>query len=178
MVMMTLGAVEALLGEEPRRDSVEYRNAWSTVEARLARTVDPEKRTLLQALYGRLVAIGEPEKPPPVSAEEALARARAVNEARAIGRGKAQIEARIEAAKFGRVMVADSKPFLFEAALQMIEDGEVSFQSSVTHEPTRGTTPEGGRTPVRRVWVGPKWSQSNYTCGWSSRRRQAEETKI
>lgn len=178
MVMLTLGAVEAVLESQPSLDSVDYRNAWATVEARLARSTDPDKLTLLQDLHTRMIELGEPRKPQPLSREEALAQAQAANEARVVGRCKAQILRKIAAAQYRRTPVTDRKPWMFEAALQLLEDGEASLTQSSEDFPERGFQPASGSRKIKRLVLGPPDPEFSRPCPWMSRKKQAGEDRI
>lgn len=175
MVMMTLGSVEALLNNNPKPDSADYRNAWATVEARLMLARDPGKVSALQALRGRMEAIGEPQKRAPLTREEVMVRARAAREVAVVTRCKSDITARIAAARWQRIAVTDRKPWLFEAALQMVEAGEVSVHSATENFPERGFAPAGGAVKIKRLELAPPDPEFSRPCPWVSRKKQAEE---
>lgn len=176
MVMMSTQNIEAFLRREDiDRASVEYRNAWQTVAARIARTADVSKAAGLELLRRRLDEIGPPVKQGRLPASEAFARMVAANEARAVGRGKELIRGRVQMARFGVVCVSDMKPFLFEAALQMIEDGEFCVQHAETGQTRRGPKPAEPRPNARRVWVAPLDGRPTRSCPWQSRRAQATQ---
>lgn len=178
MVMLTLGTVETVLDNNPALDSVDYRNAWATVEARLVRTTDPDKRTHLQALHTRMVEMGEPVLPPAMSREQALAQAQAANEARVVGRCKAQIVGKIASATFQRTTVSDRKPWLFEAALQLIEDRQASMHSFREEFPERGFQPAAGVRKYKHLTLAPYDPWYTTACPWTSKRNQAAEERI
>lgn len=179
MVMMRVADIERLVeGGEPDRSGVEYRNAWQTVEARIARTADPAKAASLELLRRRLDEIGPPLKRAPMPAEEAFAMMVAANEARAVGRGKARLKTMMANARFQVACVSDMKPFLFEAALQMIEDGEACVQHVEYGQPRRGPKPAVPRPDARWVWIAPADGRPSRNIEWQSRRRQAEEVVI
>lgn len=178
MVMVTMGAVEAILANDPKRDSVDYRNAWSTVNARLALTTDPVKSEYLLVLRDRMVAIGMPETPKTMSREESLLAAQKANEARVVGRCKAQILARIASATFQRTNVSDRKPWMFEAALQLIEEGKVSVHSVQEEFPERGFQPATGARKYKYLTLSPHDPEYGRPCPWLSRKKQAEEERI
>lgn len=173
MVMLTMGTVEAVLANDPKPDSVEYRNAWSTVAARMALTKDPFKTEILQAFKSKMDKIGPPQEPATMSREQALRAAQAANEARVVGRCKAQILARIASATFQRTSVSDRKPWLFEAALQLVEEGKVSIHSHREDFPERGFTPAGGPRKIKTLILCPHDPEYGRPSPWESRQKQA-----
>lgn len=174
MAMISQNKVEAILNAGPDTGSVEYRNAWATVAARLARTSEPSKRAEWIALQSRLDALGAPVQKSPMSRQDALGRAQEANEARSLGRCRASILRQIADAKYQRVMIADGKPWVFEAALQMIEDGTVSMHSCTHDYAERGPAAVEGRRKIRRLILAPHDPAYTRECPWVSRKKQAE----
>lgn len=175
MVMVTMGTVEAVLANDPRPDSVEYRNVWSTVAARLRLTNDPVKAEYLLSLQARMREIGEPRRPEAMSREASLQAAQAANEARVVGRCKAQILGRIAAATFQRTNVSDRKPWMFEAALQLVEESQASVHSHTEEFPERGFKPASGARKIRTLILSPYDPKYGRPSPWASRKKQAEE---
>lgn len=175
MVMMTQNSVEALLNSGPDRASKDYANAWSTVRARVARVSDAQKKAIWTTLLARLEGLGEPERRKPATQAEALLRATEANQARVVGRSRAAILRRIDEAQFKRVVVTDGKPWLFEAALQMIEDGAVSLHSFTHDFAERGPAAVEGRRKIRRLVLAPPDPERGRPCPWMSRKKQAEQ---
>jgi hypothetical protein len=176
--MLTLSTVEAVLDNDPDPASVNYRNAWSTVGARLACTTDPVKSDYLLSLQARMREIGEPRKAPTMSREDSIAAAQAANEARVVGRCKAQILGRIASATFQRTNVSDRKPWMFEAALQLIEEGKASVHSFREEFPERGFVPATGARKYKYLILSPYDPEYGRPCPWTSRKKQAEGERI
>jgi len=175
MVMMTQNSVEALLNSGPDPASKEYANAWATVDARLGRTTNQEKRDAWLALQARMAGLGAPLRREPVTQAEALLRAGKAAESRALGRSRATILRRIDEARYKRALVTDQKPWLFEAALQMVEDGIVCLHQFGEDFAERGPDAVEGRRKIRRLILSPPDPEHSRECPWKSRRRQAED---
>lgn len=175
MVMMTKNSVEALLSSGPDRSSTDYANAWSTVRARVGRVTDPEKKTAWIALQDRMAGLGEPLRRKTMSQAEALLQAQSANEARVLGRSRATILRKIDEARYKRALVTDQKPWLFEAALQMVEDGTVSVHQFGEDFAERGPAAVEGRRKIRRLILSPPDPEHSRECPWKSRKKQAED---
>jgi hypothetical protein len=176
--MLTMETVQAVLANDPKPESTNYRNAWATVAARLARTNDPVKADYLLSLQAKMREIGEPRLPATMSREQSIQAAQAANEARVVGRCKAQILGRIAAAQFQRTSVSDRKPWMFEAALQLIEENRASVHSHREEFPERGFQPATGARKVKTLILSPYDAQYGRPSPWTSRRKQAEEERI
>jgi hypothetical protein len=178
MVMIPGREIEAMLTTVPDRGSAAYRNAWATVQSRIKSASKPGTIERLRRLEVALRAIGEPlPAPPRIPQTEALARGREANKARAIGRCRAAILRRVETSRWGVASVSTEKPFMWEAALQMVEDGELAFQR---FRPIGGQGPQlaDGREKGTRIWLMRPYMGRGTPCPFQSARSKAREERI
>lgn len=190
MVMMTVPRCIEVARGEPDVTSTAFRNAVSTMRARIKASHDPGLIAEAEAILASLLAHGEPQMPAKRSPEEiAEVRRAAGHEARRAS-CKAALRRKLQAAPQGFVSVTDRKPAVFDAALEMIEDGEVSCVYQTVQDVYSGPLTDGARRPVRRISVAMPWARLRgkevgadvkldaTQCQWMSARRQKQEEAI
>lgn len=179
MTMLTLSRCRQVAGGAPNVASAEFRSAVATVAARLRITFDPGKREGLEKLQAALLAHGEPVEPRKPSREELSAIRRDASAKGLVARSKASLTRKLISVNSGLVSVSDRKPAVFDAALEMIEDG----QAWCVHQVTETVKLDSGDQVARRVTLAatfrplPSYSMIR-DCEWKSRRRQEEEDRI
>lgn len=187
MVMINMARAREIAEGQPDVSSLEFRNAVATARARskackTARLLD-EARDVLRLL----LAHGEPQQPPKMTAEELSQVRREAGHGARRATCKNALRRRLADARSGYLSVTDRKPAVFDAALEMIEDGEVTCVYQYVQTVYAGPISEGGRVPVRRVTIAlpdarlPMDAQARQ-CQWKSireqRRLEGEEQRI
>jgi len=191
MVMMTVPRCIEVASGAPDVTSPEFRNAVSTMRARIKASKCLGMVAEAEGILASLLAHGEPRMPAKRSREElSEIRSKAGADARREG-CKNTLRKRLHNSPQGFFSLTDRKPAVFDAALEMIEDGEATCVYQTEDVVYSGPISEGGRRPVRRVTIARTWASlrgkevsqgvplEGRPCLWRSERRQkAEEGRI
>lgn len=180
MGMIPIARCKELANGTPDRGSDEFRHAVGTVSALLKMSKDEGRSASLRALQAKLLANGGPLTAPKRSKAELSMIRREASAKALVARSKAALNRRLHDTKSGIISLTDIKPAVFNAALEMIEDGEALCLMTTTQGVYRGPIPKEGRKPKRwlvlaaldarlEAYHGPK------TCPWKSARKQEEE---
>jgi hypothetical protein len=191
MVMMTVPRCIEVARGNPDVTSSEFRNAVSTMNARIKASKCPGLIAEAEGILSALLAHGEPQMPAKKSAEEIADIRREAGRESRMASCKNALRRKLDYAKNGFVSVTDRKPTVFEAALEMVEDEEVTCVYHTVDQVYSGPISEGGRRPVKRVTIARPMAQMRgkemskgmkltpRPCPWRSERRQkAEEAQI
>lgn len=183
MVMIKLERAREIAEGEPDLSSVDFRNAVATARARSRVSASHSSALEAQEILALLLAHGEPTAPPKRSPEEISQIRREAGHGARRATCKAALRRKLAERKGGFASVTDRKPAVFDAALEMIEDGEVSCIFQTVQTVYQGPISEGGRVPVRTITVALPDARmpcdaKPRECQWKSRRRQAEEDRI
>lgn len=191
MVMMTVPRCIEVAQGKPDVTSTEFRNAVSTMNARIKASKCPGLIAEAEGILFSLLAHGEPQMPRKRSPEE-LSEIRRLAGADARRTAcKAALRKRLFDSPQGFFSLTDRKPAVFDAALEMIEDQEVSCVYQTEDTVYSGPLTNGTRRPVRRVTIARHYAElrgedvrdgmklQHRPCKWRSERRQkAEEAQI
>lgn len=190
MVMMTVQRCMEVAASKPDLSSVEFRNAVSTMNARVKASKCPALIAEAEAIRASLLAHGAPQAPPKLTPEERAEICRTSGQAARLVSCKAALRRKLDAAPNGFLSVTDRKPTVFDAALELIEDEEVSCVYQTTETVYAGPMGPEGRRAVRRVTIvrpnarptlkaireGVRFEPK--PCQWASERRQKQEAQI
>jgi len=172
MTMLTIEHCRRVAAGTPDTSSGEFRSAVAAVAAWMKNAVDPCARMNLADLHSALLAHGEPVKPRKPTREELSAIRREASARGLVARAKSSLRKRVPASRSGIVNLSDKKPAVFDAALEMIEDGEIHC----THFATSAGS-DGEVRSMSVTWAGyimPAWATIR-ECPWKSRRQQEGE---
>lgn len=183
MAMMQLSACEELANNPIDRGSSQFRNALGTVSALLKMCKDPGREQRLLDLQARLLSQGEPLGKPRLSPAEISAIRREASAKALVARSKAALGRRLHKTQSGIISLTDIKPAVFDAALEMIEDGQAHCLQATTEGVYRGPIPKGGRRAKRWLVMAALDARIEAyhgvrECPWKSARKQAEEGSI
>lgn len=183
MGMIPIARCRELAAGTPDRGSPEFRNAVGTVSALLKMPRNEGRREALLALQAQLLANGGPLAAPKLSGAELSAIRREASAKALVARSKAALARRLQNTRCGIISLNDLKPAVFDAALEMIEDGQALCLQATTEGVYRGPIPKGGRRAKRWLVMAAldariEAYQGVRECPWKSARKQAEEGSI
>lgn len=175
MVMIKIEQCREIAAGKPDVSSVEFRNAVKTMGNRLKIAKSIEKCDEAQEVLDALLAHGAPVQPRRLSHEEISTIRRDASAKGLVARCKASLMRKLGDTRKGFMSVTDRKLSVFDAALEIIEDGQ-----ALCIYQTEGM--EDGKM-IRRVTIATKWASApswtrEVECRWKSRRRQEEEDRI
>jgi hypothetical protein len=183
MAMLKLSVCEEVASKPLDRGSAEFRNAVGTVSALLKLCKDEQREGQLLDLQKRLLAEGGPLGKPRLSPAEISAIRREASAKALVARSKAALGRRLFNTQSGIISLTDIKPAVFDAALEMVEDGQAHCLQATTEGIYRGPIPKEGRRAKRWLVLAAldariEAYQGIRECPWKSARRQAEEDSI
>jgi len=170
--MLTIDHCRRVAAGTPDPSSGEFRSAVAAVSAWLRNALDPAKRADLQNLHEALLAHGGPVKPRKPSREELSAIRREASARGLVARARGGLMRKLESSRSGFVSAAEKKPAVFDAALELIEDGEAHCVHYATESGSEGEHRK--LVIVSSRFVMPPNALAR-ECPWKSKRRQAEE---
>lgn len=175
MVMLKIDHCRRVAAGQPDVSSAEFRNAVTTMSARLKVAKSVEMQDEAKIVLASLLAHGSPVQPRRLTQEEISTIRREASAKGLVARCKASLMRKLGDSRHGYMSVTDRKLSVFDAALEMIEDdmARCIYQ-------TEGM--EDGKM-IRRVTIATKWASApiwtrEVECRWKSRRRQEEEDRI
>jgi hypothetical protein len=183
MALIPIARCKEIAEGTPDRWSEEFRHAVGTVAARLKMSMDSRHTETLLALQAKLLANGGPLTAPKLSKAELSAIRREASAKALVARSKAALGRRLHNTRCGIISLNDLKPAVFDAALEMIEDGQALCLQATTEVVYRGPIPKGGRRAKRWLVLAAldariEAYQGVRECPWQSARKRAEEGTI
>jgi hypothetical protein len=180
MAMISLNKCKEIAAGKPDISSAQFRNAVGTMRAMWTRARSQERLDDCIETLNALLAHGEPVQRRKLSKAELSAIRREASAKALVARSRAALAKRLQRNRKGMTTVTDRHPAIFDAALEMIEDGELRCFGAMVENVYPGPEPEGGRPPVRHLTVAaadanvPSWAFPR-DLDWKSSRKQEEQ---